>query len=628
MVCLTLAFAVPLALLPSVLARTSKTADPYTAFKAKLSKDQRILHALDRLTFGPRPGDYERVRKIGLKKWIDAQLHPERIAENPVLESKLKPLQSLTLSEDAIARAYPTPAMIAAIGMGRQPMPEDPILQSAVELYKERVALKKKEDGAPPRPAAADILAKLETVFGAQGVATLRKGPAEEKRALLASIPPDKQDEFVLAVAGRPAMRGQLFNLAPIALQRKILMASAPAQVIAYDLDAGKLYRAIYSQRQLQEELVDFWYNHFNVFLDKGNDRYMVPSYERDVIRPRVLGKFRDLLEATAKSPAMLFYLDNWQSVAPASQQRMRPARNGKPAPKRAVRGLNENYGRELMELHTLGVDGGYTQKDVIEVARCFTGWTIRNPGQGGTFFYNDRVHDKGEKTVLGVKIPAGGGMEDGEKVLDILAHHPSTAKFISTNLAKRFVADNPPPALIESMAKTFTATDGDLRAVMKTMLDSKEFWSAGAYRAKVKTPFEMIASAVRALNGDVDLPQPLAAQVARLGEPLYRKVEPTGYSSANAEWVNSAALLGRMNFALQLAQNKFPGVRVDAPDISRGKGSESDRIARALLFTEPTPATREALDKALAAQTSPNKTAPPGLIAGLVIGSPDFQRR
>ncbi len=243
--------------------------------------------------------------------------------------------------------------------------------------------------------------------------------------------------------------------------------------------------------------MVDFWYNHFNVYLDKGSDRFMVPTYERVAIRPHVLGHFRELLESTASSPAMLFYLDNWQSVAQTQVRR--------PMGNRPQRGLNENYARELMELHTLGVEGGYTQKDIIEVARCFTGWTIRNPQQGGEFMYNDRVHDKGEKLVLGVTIPAGGGKDDAEKVLDILAKHPSTARFISRKLAQHFVADEPPPSLIDKMAKTFLASDGDIREVMKTMLTSNEFFSAGAYRAKVKTPFEMIASALRATGAEVD---------------------------------------------------------------------------------------------------------------------------
>jgi uncharacterized protein (DUF1800 family) len=458
----------------------------------------------------------------------------------------------------------------------------------------------------------------LEQVLSREQIRTLRNGTADQKKEMLstlAALPEEKLDDVVISMP--PPMRNQLMAAAPAVLRRKLMLSNQPQQVIFADLAEGKLYRAVYGNRQLEEQLVDFWYNHFNVFLDKGADRFLVPTYEREAIRPHVLGHFRELLESTASSPAMLFYLDNWQSVAPNQARR--------PMGARPQRGLNENYARELMELHTLGVDGGYTQKDIIEVARCFTGWTIRNPQQGGSFQYNDRVHDKGEKIVLGVKIPAGGGKDDGEKVLDILAKHPSTARFVSKELAQRFVADDPPPALIESMAKTFLSTDGDIREVMKTMLLSKEFLSAGAYHAKVKTPFEMIASALRATGAEVDYALPLANQIGQLGEPLYRKVEPTGYSSANAEWISSASLLGRMNFAISLAQNKVPGVKVD----SKRFVEDPTREARQVLFTDATPATKSAIVKALADQKSKDpKAGSPAMVAGLVLGSPDFQRR
>jgi uncharacterized protein (DUF1800 family) len=209
-------------------------------------------------------------------------------------------------------------------------------------------------------------------------------------------------------------------------------------------------------------------------------------------------------------------------------------------------------------------VNGGYTQKDVTEVARCFTGWTINQPQRGGSFTFNPRLHDNGEKVVLGVTIPAGGGQSDGEKVLDILARHPSTAHFISRKLAQRFVADDPPESLVSRMAEAFLKTGGDIRSVLETMLKSKEFWSVGAWHSKMKSPLEMVASAVRAVNGDVDFAFPLVNQVAQLGEPLYRKIEPTGYSNSGKEWMNSAGLMARMNFALQLADNKIPGVKVE----------------------------------------------------------------
>jgi uncharacterized protein (DUF1800 family) len=362
----------------------------------------------------------------------------------------------------------------------------------------------------------------------------------------------------------------------------------------------------------------------------KGPESYLLASYEREAIRPYVLGKFRDLLLATAKSPAMLFYLDNWQSVAPESQQRQFARQQ------RRQRGLNENYGRELLELHTLGVDGGYTQKDVVAVARCFTGWTIQRPEQDGEFQYNNKVHDQGEKVVLGHVIPAGGGMNDGLMVINILAHHPATAHFISLKLAQRFVADDPPPVLVQRMAKTFLRTDGDLRQVMQTMLKSREFWSRGAYEAKVKTPFEMVVSAVRATNAEVDSAYALVNEIRRLGEPLYQKIEPTGYSSANAEWVSSAGLLGRINFALALGQNRIAGTKIDAAFRPINMPSDADAIAWSILQREPSEQTLAAIHKLIdnpdfhrqvAANDKPGLQQGFASIAGLVVGSPEFQR-
>jgi uncharacterized protein (DUF1800 family) len=582
------------------------------SFQKKLNKDQQILHAIDRLTFGPRPGDVERVKKLGLKKWVDQQLHPERIAENTELEAQLQPLESLRMTPMETVQHYPPPQMIRAIAEGRQPLPDDPVLRSAVQRLTARYKARKGDgDVAAPDPNADMEPAKpLREVLDAGELQTLRGGTPEKKREMLANMDSDKLEEMLIAMP-RP-MRQQLMVQAPTDVRRKIMLLNAPQQVVNFDLVQAKLLRAIESNRQLQEELADFWFNHFNVFYDKGSDRFLIPYYERMAIRPNVLGKFRDLLETTAKSPAMLFYLDNFQSV--------RADLDANNKTRKVKRGLNENYGRELMELHTLGVNGGYSQHDVTEVARCFTGWTINEPRRGGDFFYNDRMHDKGEKVVMGITIPAGGGMEDGEKVLDILARNPATAHFVSKKLAQRFVADEPPQALVEKMAQTFLASDGDIRQVMKTMLDSKEFWSEGAYRAKVKTPFEMVVSSVRALDGQVTDAFALGNQVSNLGEPLYRKQEPTGYSNLNAEWVNSSALLSRMNFAMQLAQNRVPGVKVDVARF----GNDPVVVAQTLLFRSASPQTRAVIAKAL----EDKKQKTPALVAGLVIGSPDFQRR
>ncbi len=565
-------------------------------FQRKLRKDELILHALDRLTYGPRPGDVAQVERIGLKKWIDQQLNPERIPESAELHEKLAPLESLRMDTAELMEHYPPPQLVRRISDGNAPLPDDPLARAAVRNLMARQEKKKEAAGDDDKMAMAE---RVEDVLDDGQIDTLRNGTPEEKRALVASLGPEKLEE--LSDALPPKLRGPLIAAAPPEVRRTLLIMNAPQQAVAADLTAAKLYRAIYSNRQLAEVLDDFWFNHFNVFMDKGVDRYELTDYERDAIAPHVLGRFRDLLEATAKSPAMLFYLDNWQSRGPT-------AKVGKNST-----GLNENYGRELLELHTLGVDGGYTQKDVTDVARCFTGWSIRAPRQGGGFFYNDRWHDKGEKVVLDVTIPADGGMDDGEKVLDIVASSPATARHISLELAQKFVADHPPAALVQRMAATFLKSQGDLREVMKTMLNSPEFWSQGAFHAKVKTPFEMVVSAIRATNAEVDDAFTLSNQIAKLGEPIYRKLEPTGYSNVNAEWVNSSALLGRMNFALALAGNKVPGVHID-----QAPGGNAETIARGLLFEDASEQTRAAIDKA----------PRPEVIAGLVLGSPDFQRR
>ncbi len=547
-------------------------------FLRQIPRDQRIAQALNRLTFGPRPGDVQALRAMGLKKWIDLQLHPGQIPENPVLSEKLKYLDSLGMTSEQLVRNYPAPQIVRLMVAGQLPFPSDPERQAMIQKLVARAERKQGDaagaanPGAPQTPPLAQILNVVQ-------IRTLRRGTPLERVAFFETLPRDTQDEAIAAMP--PQMRQGMFPFASPDLRRRIELTNGPAQVVARDLSEAKILRAVYSNRQLEEVLADFWYNHFNIYLDKGADHYLVTEYERDAIRPHVLGKFRDLLEATAKSPAMLFYLDNWQSVGPSAPRPRNPANA-----KQARRGLNENYGRELLELHTLGVDGGYTQKDVTEVARCFTGWTINQPQRGGAFVFNPRLHDQGPKTVLGIQIPAGGGQSDGEKVLDIVAHHPSTAHFISRLLAQRFVADDPPAALVDRMAQTFLKSDGDIREVLRTMLASKEFWSAGAYRSKMKSPLEMVASAVRAVNGDVDFAFPLVNQVAQLGEPLYRKQEPTGYSNSSEEWVNTAGLLARMNFALQLAGNKMPGVKVDASNAPR-----------------------------------------PGDLAGIALGSPDFQK-
>ena len=377
-------------------------------------------------------------------------------------------------------------------------------------------------------------------------------------------------------------------------------------RAVLVDLSSQKILRAAYSERQLEEVMTDFWFNHFNVFANKGATQQYITEYERDTIRPRVLGKFRDLLGATAKSPAMLFYLDNWQSVDPqGAMARRRPQMQMQMPEQRQRRGLNENYGRELMELHTLGVDGGYTQQDVVNVARAFTGWTIDQPRRGGAFRFEPRLHDRNEKRVLGQTIKAGGGQSDGERVLDILARHPSTARFIATKLSRRFVADVPPPALVNRAAARFTETDGDIREVVRLILTSPEFFSADARQAKVKTPFEFVVSAIRVSGSEVRAAEPLAQAVRQLGMPLYLCQPPTGYADRADAWVNTGALLNRMNFALQLVDGRMRGVEWGAAPVAPSIGTLS-------------PSTSATIAKA----------SDPRQVAALTLGSPEFQRR
>jgi uncharacterized protein (DUF1800 family) len=466
--------------------------------------DKTIAHVLDRLGYGARPGDIEKIRQMGIVNYIEQQLHPERIADDGV-NARLERLKTVGMSQSALAREIFIPAQLA------------------------------KRD---------------------QKQAQVQNG-----------------DEPSASVGNDPQQVPRM-NISPAMMKAR--------QVIS-ELDEQKLLRATYSERQLQEVLADFWFNHFNVFAGKGADRQLLTAYERDTIRPNVLGNFRTLLGATAHSPAMLFYLDNWMSTDPAGphftgrdqmRQRnraralgvMRPDLTEQVAQQQKTRptGLNENYGRELMELHTLGVDGGYTQQDVIEVARALTGWTIDRPRLGGEFKFDPRMHDPGEKHVLGHTIKAGGGESDGEQVLDILASHPSTAKFIATKLARRFVSDQPPQALVDRAAKRFLETKGDIREVVRTIVESPEFFSLEAQRAKVKTPLEFVVSALRASAAEVRSGLGVTRALQQLGMPLYQAQPPTGYADTADAWVNAGGLVNRMNFAVALADNRVPGVRVE----------------------------------------------------------------
>ncbi len=627
----------------------------------ELSADEAILHALNRLAYGPRPGDVERVRQMGLAKWIDQQLNPNSIDDKAV-EARLETYPTLRMSSATLLAQYPQPKQ-AEKQAAKQ-------AQAAASTRSDAAAAVVARDMQPSRgrpQSAAQAPAPAETQ-GAPGQTSeaddAANTGAQPQAAQMAANAPDgaspmKLDDSQANIATRgTGGKRDVLTVDPNVVPRAIADDSKKPQRVVEELAMAKVTRAIYSQRQLQQIMDDFWFNHFNVFAGKGDDRWLLTSYERDVIQPHTLGKFKDLLTATAKSPAMLFYLDNFLSADPraaqraaaerAMRQQARWGRYGQPFPPRAPqgqqqkkneRGLNENYGRELMELHTLGVDGGYTQKDVTEVARCFTGWSIEKPKQDATFKFDERVHDPDPKIVLGKKIHAG-GMRDGEEVIDLLVHHPSTAKFISTKLARRFVSDNPPPALVARMAQTFQSSDGDIRAVMKTMIYSPEFWSRDAYRAKVKTPFELVVSTARALGTDVDTPMPLVQWAGRIGEPLYQCQPPTGYSDKADAWVNTGALLNRLNYSLALAGNKVRGSRSDTGsllgmDSSADAKAALDRAVQLFLGGQTGPMTVETLEKQLdspqilqAKLDDPVKHVDLGVVAGLVLGAPEFQRR
>jgi uncharacterized protein (DUF1800 family) len=632
------------------------------------AEKKRALHALNRLAFGPRPGDVERVAALGVDKWIDQQLHPDKIDDH-TLEARLAPLRTLRMDTREMVENFPPPQVIKAIAEGKQSLPSDAAKRAVYEAQLERYQEKKeqKQEAASADPAAsgtssksappsdeeqarrredrlyADLKAEdlLDLPPDQRMKAILKMSPADQ-RSVEASLKGDRRDQFM------EGMKPQ---------QRETMMAlNNPQQVVTSELVEGKLLRAIYSERQLDEVMTDFWFNHFNVFIGKGADRYLLTSYERDVIRPHALGKFEDLLVATAESPAMLFYLDNWLSVGPDSDfangipkrnnnyNWRRPPRPPRPVPAKQAKGrrggLNENYGRELMELHTLGVNGGYTQKDVTEVARVLTGWTLKQPKQGGGFTFEERMHEPGDKHVLGHRIKSGGEKE-GREVLHLLAHHPSTAKFISTKLAMRFVSDDPPPALIDRMAQTFLKKNGEIGEVLKTMFHSPEFWAPESYGAKVKTPLEFVVSAVRTSGAEVSDAMPLARPLQNLGMPLYGMQPPTGYSMKADAWVNSSALLGRMNFALALTAGKLKGVQVDPVQMLGAGTVQADpegtltALENSLLSGNVSRQTHDTI----AAQMNdpkisqrqlddPARPANASAIAGLLLGSPEFQRR
>jgi uncharacterized protein (DUF1800 family) len=643
-----------------------------------VSDRKRALHALNRLTFGPRPGDVQRVMAIGVDHWIDLQLHPERI-DDGALNSRLQPFRTLRMNPKELAENFPDGQEINQVRNGKRPMPSDAALRMVYQVQIERQQEKKERkqeaarSSAPvdsngdgktvaamdPTVSAAKLAPDEEdqaqrreqALYAGLDVRQLSELPANQRFTKILSLSLDDQLEVADSLR-RGKGKELLEDLSPKD-KETLLAMNNPAGVVTGELAQAKLLRAVYSERQLEEVMTDFWFNHFNVFMDKGVDRLLVTSYERDVIRPHALGKFEDLLVATAKSPAMLFYLDNWLSVGPGSPQalgtplhadgRYRSPASARPGVVKKRGGLNENYGRELLELQTLSVNGGYSQRDVTEAAKVFTGWTIDKPYQGGAFKFDPRMHEPGPKFVLGHRIKPKGEAE-GTELLHKLATSPQTAHFISQKLAERFVSDDPPSALVDRLAKVFLKKKGDIREVLTSLFRSPEFWDDGTYRAKVKIPLEFVASALRATGADVGDAGALIRQLNNMGMPLYGAQPPTGYSMKAQAWVSTSALLNRMNFALALTSNRIKDVKVDATELVRSNASEELMDSNLALSTLEDIVLDGDVSKqthdSIAAQSMQESKAgvrrpadamrPQELstMAGLLLGSPEFQKR
>ncbi len=691
---------------------------------AQLQGDDRILHALNRFTFGLRPGDLDEVRAMGLEKWFNQQLYPVRLDQTD-LETHLAQFPAMQWSTVDLIFRYPSNAIIRQTIDGKFEVPKQGILHTIYENQIERVSAKRQEqeqkksasqnaqqaantpsadsmkaatmiegdvdktENPTPmakEPAAAQMVDNQPAQMAAPDAAPPQSPiDASVVNSILALLP--QQRIAHLAAMSQPEYDSFLKGLKPV---QRVLLASGltpeqkeivaalenPERLVAEELIAQRLTRDIYSNAQLQEVMTDFWLNHFNVYLRKNEATpYYLVSYERDVIRPLALGKFEDLLEATAHSPAMLLYLDNASSIGPDSNAAERAKENAWRRPKgkqKAPEGLNENYARELMELHTLGVNGGYTQADVTQVARILTGWTVDRPQRGGGFQFDPNRHEPGTKKVMGQKFKDHGEQE-GRELLHFLATRPATAQFLSREIAMRFVSDNPPQSLIDRMAKTYLSSGGDIPSVLKALFRSPEFWPTTVYRAKVKTPIEFVASAVRAGNANIADLRPVANALRQMGMAVYGCVTPNGYSWQSDAWVSTGALVDRMNFALSLAANRLPGLTVvwaAQPSDNTGVTStptaaitqssvdppspeaEESRLESLLVAGGVSVSTRSAvlqqfeqqssqqanpaIDTPIAAQVRPMFRARPAsalerqdqLLAGLLLGSPEFQRR
>ena len=628
-----------------------------------LSERERALQVLDRFTFGPRPGDVDRVLAMGVDKWFDQQLNPDAI-KDPALDRRLGDFPTLNMTPDQAITVFPDRGTIQQVADGKKPMPADPLLASMYEvqiakLRQEAAARKPDAAGNLPEPSDAEKAGEKQ---GGQFTAARIAGdlfalPKNQRMAALIQMPVEDRIAFTSYLGGD--QRNQLLaDFTP--REREIfqgMAAGVGAQYqIGQELAQAKMVRAILSERQLQEVMTDFWFNHFNIYIAKDSDQWYTTSYERDAIRKNALGKFGDLLLATAQSPAMMVYLDNWLSIGPDSLANgVNPAN---PKSKPGNRGLNENYGREVMELHTVGVNGGYSQADVTNLAAILTGWTVNNPGQAGGFLFDPKRHEPGTKVWLGHAIgsgppfviqgtlaidaavaartappmddsmggmamggapsgaeqkavalasaPGNEGMREGVEALNLLAHSPQTAHFISWKIAQRFVGDDPPPALVDRMAKTFLASDGDIKAVLRTLVASPEFNSTKYFRNKVKTPMEFLASAYRTTLTDPTNPGALVNTIKNMGMQLYFALPPTGYYITADHWMNTSALVDRLNFAYQLTNGKFANQKFDAPKIvALGLMSEETQLPQMAAASVPH-AAHAAFTEATMTETTP----------------------
>jgi len=632
-----------------------------------ISQDEKLLMVLDRFTYGPRPGDLERLRTIGLKAWFEQQLDPKSI-DDSAMDARLANYPAMQLPMERLMETYPDNQMVKAAMDGRASIPSGEaakaIYTNQEERYQEKLTKDKKAKGSKDAKAdGGDDTATASLPHTVDEILAL--DPEARFKAVCHLTLPQLRE---LRKEMLPAQRGLLVDGMTPVQKEAIAAFGGPERVVASEDIQVKLLRDVYSERQLQEVMVDFWLNHFNVYMQKSQQApYYISAYEREAIRPRALGRFENLLISTASSPAMLSYLDNSSSVGPNSTF-AQPAglKFGQQKPKDV--GLNENYARELMELHTVGVGGGYTQKDVTEVAKVFTGWTVGKGFKADTpeaqAEYDASKHEPGDKMVMGQKIKWQGEPE-GIQVLKQLAESPQCAKFISTKLAVRFVSDTPPPAMVDRMTKTFLESKGDIRQVLATMVNSPDFFTSLTYRSKLKTPQDFVLSAVRAAGSQVQSAAGLETAITDLGMPVYGMQTPQGYSMKADAWNSTSQLVQRMNFAMALATDRVAGVHTDASSLlgANAGGMTAEQKAEWLeaeLLHEPVSArtarsiagqvamepTQQAAElKQVAAirgrgygQQFGGTDGPVGdsvvmdtqaaLAVGLILGSPEFQRR